>query len=109
MPAALIGAAFVCLMPGAHDGDTFRCQDGTRVRVWGVDSPELKTPAGPAATRALANMITGHNLTCERKGKSYDRVVALCRLEDGRDIAAEMVRQGQAVDWPKFSKGYYAR
>lgn len=39
-----------------------------------------------------------------------DRVVARCRrTSDGRDIAAEMVRQGHAVDWPRYSGGEYAR
>lgn len=107
MPA-LIAAAFLCLMPVQIDGDTMICQDKTRVRLWGVDSPERYTPEGPAATRALSNLITGQTLTCEPKGRSYNRTVALCRLPDGRDIAAEMVRQGQAKDWPEFSKGFYS-
>jgi endonuclease YncB( thermonuclease family) len=38
---------------------------------------------------------------------SYDRVVAKCYLPDGRDIAAELVKLGLALDWPKFSGGVY--
>lgn len=38
---------------------------------------------------------------------SYDRVVAQCFLPDGRDLAAELVRTGLALDWPKFSGGRY--
>jgi endonuclease YncB( thermonuclease family) len=34
---------------------------------------------------------------------SYDRMVAECFLPDGRDLAAELVRVGLALDWPKFS------
>ena len=33
-------------------------------------------------------------------------VVAQCFLDD-LDIAAEMVRSGNACDWPKFSGGHY--
>lgn len=38
---------------------------------------------------------------------SYDRVVAECFLPDGRDLAAELVKAGLALDWPKFSGGKY--
>lgn len=39
---------------------------------------------------------------------SYDRLVVTCFLPDGRDLSAEMVRLGLALDWPKFSGGKYA-
>ena len=35
-------------------------------------------------------------------------MVATCYLEDGRDLSAEMVKAGLALDWPKFSNGLYA-
>ena len=38
---------------------------------------------------------------------SYDRIVAECFLPDGRDLAAELVRSGLALDWRKFSGGKY--
>jgi micrococcal nuclease len=38
---------------------------------------------------------------------SYDRLVAECFLPDGRDLAAELVRCGLALDWSKFSGGKY--
>ncbi|WP_424970772.1 thermonuclease family protein [Dinoroseobacter sp. S76] len=37
----------------------------------------------------------------------YGRTVAKCFLPDGRDLSAEMVKQGLAIDWPKFSGGIY--
>lgn len=42
-----------------------------------------------------------------REDVSYDRIVAKCYLPDGTDLAAELVRQGLALDWPKFSGGEY--
>ena len=98
---------FTCERPGVIDGDTFRCADGLRVRVWRIDAPERYTPAGPASTAALANLITGKRLSCVRKGRSRERVVALCRAGN-RDVAAEMIRQGHAVEWVEFSKGFYS-
>ena len=107
-PALAASVVFLCTSPAVHDGDTFRCHDGPRVRVWGIDAPELRTDAGPASRRALTHLVAGKVLICRRKGTSYDRVVALCTVR-GRDVAADMVRQGQAVDWPRFSRGAYAR
>jgi endonuclease YncB( thermonuclease family) len=103
----LAGAVFLCASPNVHDGDTWRCADGVRVRTWGVDSPELNTPAGPPARNAAARLINGQTLTCTRKGKSYDRIVALCRLPDGRDVAEELLKQRQAVELLRFSGGFY--
>ncbi len=37
----------------------------------------------------------------------HGRTVAKCYLEDGRDLSAEMVKAGLAIDWPKFSDGKY--
>ena len=108
-PGLALADPFFCLAPGVIDGDTLRCRGGTRVRIWGIQAPERHEPAGPAATRAMSTIIRGADLRCEPKGRSYERVVARCRrTSDGRDIAAEMVRQGHAVDWPLYSKGAYA-
>jgi endonuclease YncB( thermonuclease family) len=100
---------FVCERPSTTDGDTFRCASGTRVRVWGIQAPERADPGGPASSRRMAELLAGQTLRCEPKGKSYNRVVAQCFTRQGRDIAAEMVRSGHALDWPEFSRGAYAR
>ncbi len=40
---------------------------------------------------------------------SYERIVAACRFKrSGADVAARMARAGYAVDWRRFSAGYYA-
>jgi len=39
---------------------------------------------------------------------THDRLVGVCYLPDGRDLAAELVRQGLALDWPLFSGGKYS-
>lgn len=108
MIAPVLAVVFICHVSGIIDGDSFVCEGGQHVRLWGVDSPERYTPTGPPATRALAGLVAGRTLACEPKGRSYARVVALCTV-NGRDVAGEMVRGGFAVDWPRYSHGRYAR
>ncbi len=44
-------------MASLADGDSFRCRDGRRVRLLGVDAPENDQPAGPEAKAALARLL----------------------------------------------------
>lgn len=105
--ASAASGLILCTSPGVIDGDTMICGD-QRIRLWGVDAPESYTAAGPAASRALADLTTGQTLVCKAKGRSYNRTVAQCWIGKA-DVAAELVRRGQAVDWPKYSKGFYGR
>jgi len=91
------------------DGDTIR--DGAlRVRLWGIDAPEMDTRQGPSARAYLRQMIGDLPVACDPRGTDrYGRTVAICYLPDGRDLACEMVRAGWAVDWPRYSGGAYAR
>lgn len=105
--------AFTCRVTNVHDGDTLRCQDGTRVRLHAVAARELDEscrsghpcPAatGAAAQRALSDLALGQVLNCEQTGTSYERVTAICRNEKGIEINCEMVNNGLALIWPKFN------
>ena len=89
------------------DGDTIVI-DKTHIRLAGIDAPELDHPYGKQAKWAMVQLCKGQTVTARiRPELSYDRVVAECSLPDGRDLAAEMVRAGMALDWPKFSGGKY--
>jgi endonuclease YncB( thermonuclease family) len=89
------------------DGDTFDL-DGERIRVWGIQAPEMRDPGGKAAKAGLQRILVAP-VSCERKYLDpFERTVAQC-FSGGKDIAAELVRQGFAVDWPYYSGGYYAR
>lgn len=105
-PVAAKTEPLVCASPGITDGDTVRCGSGVRIRLWGIQAPERDQPGGPAATRALAQIIDGRDLICDLRGKSYNRVVARC-WAGGEDIAEAMVTRGHAADWPKHSGGFY--
>lgn len=89
------------------DGDTIVI-DKVHIRLAGIDAPELDHPWGKQAKWALVQLCKGQTVTARiRPELSYDRVVAECFLPDGRDLAAELVRSGMALDWPKFSGGKY--
>ena len=89
------------------DGDTIIIS-GTKVRIGGIDAPELNHPYGKKSKSALINMCKGKVVTARiSEEMSYDRVVASCFLPDGTDIAANLVEKGLALDWPRFSGGAY--
>lgn len=91
------------------DGDTIRIGD-VSLRLAGIDAPELDHPYGQQAKWHLAKLCKGQEIRAEVSPElSYDRLVATCFLPDGRDLSAEMVKAGLAIDWPKFSKGKYAQ
>lgn len=89
------------------DGDTIIIGK-TSIRLAGIDAPELDHPYGNNAKWALINLCKGQVIVAVMdESSSYDRAVATCYLPDGRDISAEMVKMGMAVDWTKFSGGKY--
>jgi endonuclease YncB( thermonuclease family) len=98
------------------DGDGLRIE-GETIRLWGIDAPELRqtcwvrdieTPCGEEARAALEVLVAGEDVTCVTVERDrYRRTVARCTA-GGRDLAAEMVRQGHALDFARYSGGFYA-
>lgn len=101
LPVVLEGPAYVV------DGDTIKIQK-TQVRLYGIDAPELNHPYGKNAKGALVRLCKGHRIRAELTDEdAYGRTVAKCFLPDGRDLSEELVKQGLALDWAKFSGGKY--
>lgn len=113
LAADIIGRASVI------DGDTIEIQ-GQRIRFNGIDAPESRQSCtassgqaymcGRASAAALDDYLARSRPTrCEATGKDrYKRVVADCFRADGQSVSAWMVRNGFAVDWPRYSKGAFA-
>ncbi|SLN53154.1 thermonuclease family protein [Ruegeria meonggei] len=98
----LEGSAYVV------DGDTIKIQK-TQVRLFGVDAPEINHPYGKKAKWALVSLCKGQRVRAVVTAEDiHGRTVAKCYLEDGRDLSAELVKLGMAIDWPKFSGGKYS-
>ena len=91
------------------DGDTIRI-GSTKIRLAGIDAPEEDQPWGRKSKWAMYEICKGQVITVELDGtRSYDRLVGTCYLPDGRDIGAEIVKCGLALDLPEFSHGKYRR
>lgn len=90
------------------DGDTLR-MNGQRIRLWGIDAPEMTQPLGPEAKRKLTAFVLDQRIICHDKGQDrYRRTVAQCFL-NGTDLGAYMVSQGYALDYTKYSGGFYRK
>lgn len=108
--AALIGIASII------DGDTIEIH-GQRVRFHGIDSPESRQlcqrddkpwRCGQAAALALSDYVGKRTVTCDEMGRDrWKRVIARCYV-DGVELNAWLVRQGWALDYPRYSKGEFA-
>lgn len=95
----------------AADGDSLVVR-GVRIRLFGVDAFEYgqtcgRFACGKAARQGLTEMVRGQTVTCVRHNTDrYGRMVSVCKLADGRDVGAEMVRRGLAVAYRRFSLDY---
>lgn len=88
------------------DGNTIRIRDG-RIRIWGIDAPELDQPLGPEATQHLYNQVKQNVVTCHpRDTDKWGRIVAQCFVMD-RDLGLSQVANGLALDYTRYSHGYY--
>lgn len=94
----------------AVDGDSLRL-DGRDIRLAGIDAPELRQtclgprgeePCGRQARDVLARLVAAGPAECTIVDRDrYERDVALCRVA-GRDVNADMVRQGHAIAFGRF-------
>lgn len=111
VPAASVGATFSCTVASVTDGDTFRCSDGTRVRLSAIAArerdgtcrPGHPCPAASAAsaTEALERLALGRTISCEADGESYGRITAWCSDAAGTQLNCAMVSGGYAERWAK--------
>jgi len=102
--AALTGLATV------SDGDGLRL-NGERVRLQGIDAFELNQtcesgPCGRDAKTALERQVAGRHIACEPVDTDrYGRTIAYCFV-DGVDLGEQMVLQGHALAFRRYSTEY---
>lgn len=81
------------------DGDSLQLSDGQKVRLIGVNTPEIRTaePLAREAKKYLGTLVVSQKLYL-RKGEQqqdrYGRTLGHMYLADGRNIESEILRQG---------------
>ena len=110
---ATLAALVLCFTPpfeavvvSVYDGDTItvRTTETIKIRLHGIDAPELKQPFGQASKQAMSGLVFGKNVTVKPDKKDrYGRTIA--RVEaDGRDVSTTMVETGMAHWYEQYAK-----
>lgn len=94
---------------GIMDGDTFKLLtlDSTvvKVRLANIDCPEKKQPYSALATQFTANAIFGKYVVMKIQSKDrYRRYIANVIYNDSLSLCHELVKNGLAWHYMKFSK-----
>ncbi|NIO40574.1 MAG: hypothetical protein GTO41_10545 [Burkholderiales bacterium] len=117
-------ATFICTPIAVFDGDgPLWCEEGHKIRIASISAREIDgtcrarhpcpDASGIAAHDALVSLLgrptgrwrTGHitiaaePIQCIAEGRSYGRIVASCRLNDGRDLGEAMIQTGTVLRW----------
>lgn len=100
---ALPADAGTAVVRYVHDGDTLFLEDGRKVRLLGVDTPEVGDHAecyGDEARSALRRMLpegtTVRTVADVRPLDQYDRSLLFLFTEDGRLVNLDLIREGYA-------------
>ena len=89
------------------DGDTVDVVDDGqnlhRIRITGMDAPELSQPYGQQSKQALKDLILNHEVLILPMGiDKYNRELACLRIDatiGQLDVAETMINTGAAFDW----------
>lgn len=82
------------------DGDTVEIAAGQRVRIIGIDTPEVGACGSAAATAAMRRMVEGRKVELVDPGSvqdtdAYDRLLRFV-VVDGEDVGFAQIRAGRA-------------
>ena len=107
----LQGAVYAGLLEGkvvsVHDGDTITLLDATqrqhKIRLAGIDAPELGQAYGRVSRQHLADQVAGRTVVIEwSKRDKYQRLVGKVLL-NGRDINITLIEAGLAWHYKKYA------
>jgi micrococcal nuclease len=92
---------------GVIDGDTIRVTHdlkSVKVRLYGVDCPEIKQTGGKAARALVRRLALGRVLLIESKGEDrYKRVIGRVYMLSGETLSQELVKAGRCWWYRKYA------
>ena len=94
---------------GVKDGDTVvlltAAKEEITVRLSEIDAPERKQAFGNVSRTFLSDLIFGKEVKLEKLGKDrYGRTLGFIYLRNGTNVNVEMVKNGMAWQYEKYSK-----
>jgi len=106
--AQAISQVFMGRVVRIADGDTITVLDGInaqhRIRLQGIDAPELHQAFGTQSKKGLSDLIFDREVTVEyEKTDQYGRVVGKILL-DGKDVNLEQVKAGMAWHYKEYQR-----
>jgi micrococcal nuclease len=105
--AAVPAQAYRALVVSVHDGDSLRIRrrEGTeRIRLAGVDAPELEQPLGIEARSLTERLTLGQTVTIHERGYDrYGRAVADVTNARGTNVNRVLVKNGMAWWYQEFA------
>jgi micrococcal nuclease len=93
---------------GIHDGDSITVlasgNEQLKVRLDGIDAPELKQPFSQQSKKTLSDLVFNKSVVLRVSGKDrYKRTLAVVMVA-GLNVNLEMVKRGMAWRYDKYSK-----
>jgi endonuclease YncB( thermonuclease family) len=106
-PCQAKGQGFSAVVSHVYDGDTVRTRSGERIRLIGINTPEMprkRRPAEPLAREARLKLVAilqqaGNRIRVipgQQQRDRYGRLLAHLLLPDGRNVHLEMLGKGLA-------------
>lgn len=91
-----------------HDGDTvtlsYKNGKKIKVRLFGIDAPELAQLYGEASKKHLYSLLVKKNIEMKKEDKdTYNRIVATIYV-DGNNINLQMIKDGYAWHYVRYYK-----
>ncbi|MCS7042873.1 MAG: thermonuclease family protein [Bryobacteraceae bacterium] len=103
----LLAESFAARVVAVADGDTvtvLRGREQVRVRLYGIDCPELGQPFGRRARQRTGELAFGQTVTVRGESRDrYGRLVAWIELPDGRSLNEVLVAEGLAWHYRRYA------
>ena len=108
LATAAVGETITGHVVGVHDGDSITVlaagKAQIKVRLEGIDAPELGQPFGKASKAAMSDLVFGKDVELQTAGKDrYGRTLAVV-IVAGVNANLELVRRGLAWRYDRYSQ-----